>query len=113
MPPPYPVVVRDRDWRVADIDWVVLWPRPNIGVIRVRAHLQELTVVMRARILAGVGPTALLETNDPHPRLSEAPGNSRPGGSGAYDENIDRIFALHLVFSPIQPEEARGYAIVR
>jgi len=83
------VEVDDLDRRVVVIDRVVFRPSADIGARRIIAEEPRLPVAPRARILRGIHPAALIEAEDMHLGVGEAPGHGRAGGSGANDQDID------------------------
>ena len=81
---------RHRDRRLRIVDGVVL-----AAPARVRAEVEvgglaHLPVGRDAGEVGGLHPIALLETDDVHARLCEAPRQRRPRRAGADDEHVRR-----------------------
>ena len=95
------VEVHHLDRRVVVVDRIVARPLADVRTGGVVAEHARLVVPPVGRIVGLLHPVALLQAEDPHPRLGEAPGDRGAGGAGADDEHVD------LVVHAVAPQLAR------
>jgi hypothetical protein len=95
------VEVHDLDRRVVVVDRVVFGPGADVGTGRIVAKGARLPIAARAGVRRRVHPAALLEAEDVHLRVGEAPGHRSTRRAGADDQHIHGIVhagpSLHLV----------------
>ena len=84
------VEVGDLDRRVVVVDRIVGIARATVRAVVEVVELTRLPVAAGAGIFGRLHPVALLEAEDVHLRLGEAPGHRRAGGAGADDQNVNR-----------------------
>ena len=90
------VEVGDLHRRVVVVDRIVGVAPAPVGADVEIGVAPRLPVAAVAREVGRLHPVALLEAEDAHPRLGEAPGDRRARGAGADDQDIDPLVAGHL-----------------
>ncbi len=93
VPPPTPLKLAILIGELRVIDRIVRLPRPPVRAGAEIAELTRLPVASGAGIFGRLHPVALLQTEDVHLRLGQAPGHGRAGGTGANDQDVNR--AVH------------------
>jgi hypothetical protein len=83
------VEIGDLDWRMGVVDRIVGIARTPVRADVEIVELTRLPIASGAGIFGGLHPVALLETEDVHLRLGEAPGQGRTGGTGADDQDVN------------------------
>ena len=83
------VEIGDFDRRVGVVDRIVGIARTTVGTDVEIVELTRLPVASGAGILGRFHPVALLETEDVHLRLGQAPGHGRAGGPCADDQDVN------------------------
>jgi len=90
------VEVHDLDRRIGVVDRIIGRPRAAIGTDGEIAEQPRLPITPVARIIGRLDPVALLEAEDPHPRIGKAPRNSGARCSRADNQHIDLV--MHRIF---------------
>ena len=85
------VEVHDLDRRIGVVDRIVGRPRAAIGTDGEIAEQARLPITPVARIIGRLHPIALLEAEDPHPRIGKAPRHRRARCARADNQHIDLI----------------------
>ena len=85
------VEVHHLDRRVVVVDRIVAGPLPDIRAGGVVAEHARLVVPPVGRIVGLLHPVALLQAQDFHPGLGQAPGDGGARGAGADDENVNLV----------------------
>ncbi len=88
------VEVDDLDRRIVVVNRVILGPLADVRARRPVAVELRLPVAPGARIFGGIHPAALIEAEDMHLGIGEAPGHRGAGGAGADDQDVNGI-VLH------------------
>jgi hypothetical protein len=94
------VEIGDLDRRAGVVDRIVGIALTTIGAYVEIVELTGLPIASSAGIFGRLHPVALLETENVHLRLGQAPGDSRTGGTGADDQDVNGGLALNSAFSP-------------
>ena len=84
------VEVGDLDRRVVFVDRIVDLAGAPVGAEMELAHLARFIVAAIARIVGGLDPVALLQTQDTHPGLGKTPGHRRARRPRTDNQHIDR-----------------------
>ncbi len=85
------VEVGDLHRRIVVIDGIVRVPRAPVGADVEIAEAARFPIATVGRKIRGLDPVALLEAQNFHARVGEAPGHRRARGAGADDEHIDDL----------------------
>ncbi len=85
------IEVCDLHRRVVVVDGIVGIARAAIGTDVEIGEAAGFPVAAVAREIGGLDPVALLEAEDLHARLGEAPGDSCAGGARADDQHVDDV----------------------
>ena len=108
------VEVGDLHRRVVVVDRII-----GVAPAAVRADVEigvapRLPVAAVAGEVGGLHPVALLQAEDAHPGLGQAPGHRGARGAGADDQHIDHLVAGHLSaprrHGPVVAPERRALA---
>ncbi len=88
--PAHTVEVRDLDRRGVFVDRIVGRVTAHVGADAGVGELARFPVATGAGEIGRLCPAALLQAQDAHPRLGQAPGERRAGRAGADDQYVDR-----------------------
>ena len=85
------IEVGDLDRRASVIDRIVPGARAPVGAEVELAQLACFPVASIAGVIGGLDPVALLQAQDAHTGIGQAPCDGSPGCPGTDDQHIDRV----------------------
>jgi hypothetical protein len=85
------IEVGDLHWRIVVVDGIIRVPSAPVGTDVEIAEAARFPIAAVGGEIRRLDPVALLEAEDLHARVGEAPGHRRARGPRADDEDIDDL----------------------